>query len=144
MKLGIVGSREFSGYSKLKAVVDTFLYMGIDCIVSGGAVGADSLGEQYAMDNNLKFICHLPAHKIKSKNSYHPSNYHPSNFFARNTLIAKDSDMVIGFVNDVKSNGTWDTLSKAARMGKQVYVYWSSVDRIEAFKNQDSPMSDWI
>lgn len=135
MKVAIVGSREFTDYNSMIKVMDKFLDMGVDTIVSGGARGADTLGETYARDNGLKFICHLPAHKLVP-----PGRYHPNNFFTRNTLIARDADFIIGFVNDVKSNGTWDTMEKGLRMGKKVYVYWNAFDTFEPFRNQDSPM----
>jgi len=59
MNLGIVGSRTFSNYSLLKQFVDKFkTNFKIDNIVSGGAIGADSLGAKYADENNISKIIH--------------------------------------------------------------------------------------
>lgn len=57
MKLIVAGSRTFTDYSKLKASLDNLL-KNTDkkdvTIISGAANGADSLGERYAKENQLK------------------------------------------------------------------------------------------
>jgi predicted Rossmann fold nucleotide-binding protein DprA/Smf involved in DNA uptake len=45
MKVAVIGSRSFNDYEKLK---DTLSKISISLLVSGGANGADKLGEQYA------------------------------------------------------------------------------------------------
>jgi hypothetical protein len=53
----IAGDREFSDYDMMTRKLDKLLFrirMDDDCeIVSGGARGADLLGEKYAQDNDL-------------------------------------------------------------------------------------------
>jgi hypothetical protein len=50
--IAIVGGRDFSDYGLLKTKLDEIrrVYPTIDCVVSGGARGADQLGEQYARE----------------------------------------------------------------------------------------------
>jgi len=96
MVLGIVGSRDFSNYSLLKQFVDKFrTNFDVDSIVSGGAIGADSLGAKYANENDLTLIVH-PAEWDK---------YGKSAGYKRNRLIVNDSDTVIAFW-DGESHGT--------------------------------------
>ena len=53
MKVIIAGGRHFDDYEKLKSDCDKILSnTKVDEIVSGGASGADSLGEKYALSNN--------------------------------------------------------------------------------------------
>lgn len=58
MKIGIVGSRTFLDYKLVKKALAEYLSKHDDLIkVSGGAEGADSLGERFADENGL----HYPA-----------------------------------------------------------------------------------
>lgn len=55
MKLIIAGSREFYDYELLQTKVDSLLIKADDVeIVSGGAAGADRLGERYARERGYK------------------------------------------------------------------------------------------
>jgi hypothetical protein len=111
MKLAIVGSRSFRDEallcSKLDALRDEFP---IREIISGGAVGADSLGLMYARDNGIYAKVFLPEWE-KGKQAG----------FDRNTLIAEAADVVLAFW-DGKSNGTADTIAKARALKKTVIV----------------------
>ena len=58
VKLVIAGKRDFNDYFLLKEKVDCFIQdHNLDVeeiiIISGGASGADALGEKYAKDNNF-------------------------------------------------------------------------------------------
>ena len=53
MKLAIVGSRDFNDYELLKKTLEP-IKKNVTLVVSGGAKGADSLGERYAKENNIK------------------------------------------------------------------------------------------
>ena len=55
MKVIIAGSRDFADYGLLKAYCDLLLSKQNDVeIVSGGAKGADTLGERYAKEKGYK------------------------------------------------------------------------------------------
>ena len=53
MKVAVIGSRSFTDYDLVISILDEF---DISAVVSGGAKGADSLGEKYAIDNFLSLI----------------------------------------------------------------------------------------
>ena len=58
IKLIIAGKRDFNDYSLLKNQVDNFIQdynLNVEeiTIISGGASGADALGEKYAKENNF-------------------------------------------------------------------------------------------
>lgn len=111
MKLGVVGGREFDDYDMLKSALNKFKQ--IDLIVSGGAKGADSLGEQYADDNGINKLIHYPDWQEHGKLAG----------FVRNTDIVRDSDLIIAFWNK-ESKGTKDTIDKCHKMGKLILVVY--------------------
>lgn len=61
MKIAVIGSRTFDDYNRLKRILDLYP---ATTIVSGGAHGADSLGERYAMRRVLR-----------RKSMYHSGTY---------------------------------------------------------------------
>lgn len=61
MKLAIIGSRDFEDYELCKnTILKNCNINEITEIVSGGAKGADSLGEKFAKENNIKLTLFLP------------------------------------------------------------------------------------
>ena len=112
IKLAIVGSRDFLDYVFCKDfILSKFKVENIEEIVSGGARGADSLGERFAKEFNIKFTCFKPDWDTYGKRAG----------FLRNTTIVENSNTVIAFwVN--KSNGTKDTISKAINSKSKVFV----------------------
>lgn len=109
MKYGIVGSRKFNDYEKLKAVLDS--YEDITEIVSGGAKGADGLAKKYAEEKNIPLTEYRPDYKKFGKAAP----------LKRNTTIIEESDKVIAFWNG-KSKGTKDSISKAEERNVPVSV----------------------
>ena len=57
MKVVVAGSRNFNDYELLKKELNK---INITELISGGARGADKLGEKYAKENNIKIIRILP------------------------------------------------------------------------------------
>ena len=57
MKVGVIGSRNFNDYELVK---ETLTRLKITLLVSGGAKGADSLGERYANENNITTLIFKP------------------------------------------------------------------------------------
>jgi aconitase A len=104
MIVAVVGSRNFNDYDAMKKILDNIK---IDAIVSGGAIGADSLAEQYAKEHGIKMIVHRP-NWIK---------YGKTAGFVRNVDIVNDADMVIAFW-DGKSRGTRHTINTAKKQKK--------------------------
>ena len=117
-KIIIAGGRDFGNYklleeyvNKMTANLDDFV------IVSGGARGADELGERYAKENGNDLIV-IPAEWGIYGNRAGP---------IRNGEMAKVADMLIAFW-DGKSRGTsnminiMDELHKPVRVCKYLVV----------------------
>jgi hypothetical protein len=92
MKLAIIGSRTFTNYKLLKETLELYRSK-ITVVVSGAAKGADSLGEKWALENNIQTLI-FPADWEK---------FGKRAGFIRNEDIIKNCDCVIAF---------WDGLSK--------------------------------
>lgn len=108
MKVGVIGSRGFKDYD---LVVKTLSSMNITLIVSGGAMGADTLGERYAKENNIETKIFLPDWKTHGKAAG----------FLRNTDIINESDTIVAFW-DGSSRGTADSIAKANKLNKPVII----------------------
>ena len=112
MKLAIVGSREFENYDLLCAEVAKIQKtQKIDLIVSGGAKGADTLAKKFAALNQIPLMEFLPDYDCYGRGAP----------LKRNTLIVRNSDVVLAFVA-ATSKGTWDTIRKAQAAGKKVII----------------------
>lgn len=114
MNIAIVGSRGFTDYETLKS----FILLRIDLnniyeVISGGAKGADKLGEQFAREFNLQFNEILPDWNLYGKKAG----------FVRNKDIIKHSDIVFAFW-DGESKGTKHSIELAQEdISKITYVY---------------------
>lgn len=105
MKLAVVGSRGFNDYELLKSKLDVIHKTEvINCIVSGGAYGADTLAEKWAKENNVQTLIFLPDW----------NKYGKSAGFIRNELIVQNCDTVMAFW-DGKSRGTKLTIELAKK-----------------------------
>ena len=120
LKIGVVGSRGFNDYKLMCDTLNEYKDR-VFLIVSGGARGADSLGERWAKENRVKTLIHKPKWRDED------GNYIPSAGFDRNELIVNDSDIIIAFW-DSMSRGTEDTINQAKKMGKEVkIIYFNKV-----------------
>jgi hypothetical protein len=107
--LAILGSRTFTDYVSLKAEIDQFIQENptIKRIISGGAAGADKLGEKYALEKNLKLLVLKPDWRSYGKRAG----------LLRNTDIVNASDALI-FFHDGQSKGTLHAISEAKKKSK--------------------------
>jgi hypothetical protein len=108
MKVAVIGSRTFDDYELVKETLSTFT---ISLLVSGGAKGADSLGERYANENNITTLIFKPDWK----------KHGPAAGPIRNTDIVNNADTIIAFWNG-ESRGTKDSITKAEKLGKEVII----------------------
>lgn len=53
-RIVVAGSRNFNDYEYLRSKLDQIIWKEGDTIISGGANGADKLGERYAREHNIK------------------------------------------------------------------------------------------
>lgn len=115
MKIAIVGSRSFKDYELLKNEVEKFISensLEQVTIVSGGAVGADTLAEQFAAEKDYKTIIFLPDRKAHGWEAYR----------IRNTEIVKTGEVVFAFWDGI-STGTKDSIDKAQNLNKSVFIH---------------------
>ena len=110
MKLAIIGSRGFDDYELVKSVLSDYVNK-VTMVVSGGAKGADSLGEKWANENNIQTLIFKPDWKKYGKKAGH----------LRNTDIIQNCDMCVAFWDGV-STGTNDSIKKAKKFGKEVKI----------------------
>jgi predicted Rossmann fold nucleotide-binding protein DprA/Smf involved in DNA uptake len=97
--VAIVGSRTIKSRRKVFAVLD-YLFnewkaknIIVSSIVSGGALGVDTLARTYGKERNIPVFEHLPEWE----------KYGKSAGYKRNELIAEDADVIICFWNGVSS-----------------------------------------
>jgi len=113
MKIAIVGSRRFVNYAMFSSKVDEIL-KDTDksnlIIVSGGALGVDSMAKDYAKYNKLGYLEFLPDYQ-KYEGKIAP--------LKRNELIANECDKMIAFQLN-NSNGTNHVVALAKKLGKKV------------------------
>lgn len=114
MKAAIVGSRTFDNYEILKQFIQSKSAENnllIDTIVSGGARGADTLGERFAEENNLnKLIFYADWGKYGKRAG-----------FIRNVDIIKNCDVCFAFWDGV-SHGTKHDIELCAQYNKPCYI----------------------
>ena len=114
-KIVIAGCRNYYNYDEAKAYLD-------DClaeikskneivIISGGANGADKIGERYALENNFRVELFLPEW----------DKYGKSAGPRRNELMAQACDYVICFW-DGESSGTRSMIAYAKERNKPLFI----------------------
>ena len=111
----VAGCRDYNNYAEAKEYIDYCISMlrknNTIVIVSGGATGADALGERYAAENGLE-VERYPADWKTYGMSAGP---------IRNRQMARVSDYVICFW-DGKSKGTKSMIESARRQGLPVNI----------------------
>jgi len=107
MKTAIVGSRNINDV-KLTAFLNA---AEISEVVSGGAVGIDTLAKLFAVEHGIKYVEFLPDYQ----------RFKRSAPIIRNKEIVNYADRVVAFW-DGKSKGTLSTIEFARKQHKPVRV----------------------
>lgn len=126
LKLAVVGSRGFNNYKLLKYVLDK---LKPDVIISGDAVGTDTLARRYAEENNIPFKAYPPDWSIGNNAG-----------FIRNETIWFNSNMGVAFWDGI-STGTKHSFEIATKQNKRLFVveyknkkvYWSNENEQQLF-----------
>ena len=110
MKLAIIGGRDFQDYERLCKVMEN-VKTPVTAIVSGGAVGADSLGARWADEHGIVKEIYLPDWNGLGKRAG----------FIRNQQIIDAADAVLAFW-DKTSKGTAHSIGLAEKQNKPIKV----------------------
>lgn len=112
MNLAVIGSRTFRNYNLMVATLNQIHEITpITRIVSGGAIGADSLAENWAKQHDIPILIFKPDW-IK---------YGRSAGMIRNKDIISNSDIVLAFW-DGTSKGTKNSIDTAKSLDKPIQV----------------------
>ena len=119
LKYGIIGSCNFTDKELFLCKVNEVIAIeGMpNLVISGGAVGADAMAEEWAKENAIDFQVFKPQHKDFAKSIRRVAAPH-----ARNTLIEEHTDNITAIWNG-KSTGAKDTIDKAIAKSKKVYIF---------------------
>ena len=110
MRVIIAGSRTIEDYDIVKAAIAESGFA-ITTVLCGKAKGVDTLGERFALENNIEI-------------SYHPADwdkYGKSAGYVRNESMGKRADALID-VWDGESMGTGHMINVAKRRGLITHV----------------------
>ena len=129
--MGVVGSTSFNDYEFLKRILNPYLnlYKTKLILVSGGAPGADKLGENWANENNIEKDIYyadwynLSVKPCKIKKNKKGKLYNVLAGFNRNKEIVNNSDIIIAFWNG-QSPGTEDTINYARSKGIEPVIHY--------------------
>lgn len=108
MKLAIIGSRTCPEID-----IATYIDSLPEMIISGGAIGIDTLARQFAEQNNIPLIEFLPEY----------SKYGRKAPLMRNIQIVENCDSVMAFW-DGNSPGTKFTINYARKVGKPFKIIY--------------------
>lgn len=108
--LAVVGGRDFNDYDKLRAYLDQYCAKNnVTKIISGGAIGADSLAKQYAREKKILF------------EEFKPDwvKYKKAAGIIRNKIIVKEATRMVACW-DGKSPGTKHSLEHFRRTKRRI------------------------
>jgi len=151
MIIGFTGHRKLGGYKipnptynyvekQIKKVLVQNFPKGVDKIVSGMAIGADTLAVKIAIELGIPFIAAIPFAGQESKwpkfvqEEYRAllkqadnivivseGGYSPEKMQIRNEWIVNHSDAMIAIFNEVPKGGTYNCICYAEEMKKPTY-----------------------
>ncbi|MDP4108539.1 MAG: SLOG family protein [Bacillota bacterium] len=109
MKVAVIGSRSIG--QEFYEKISDHMPVGVSEIISGGAIGADTLAALYAKNNNIKLTVFYPDYGMYGRQAP----------LERNALIVNRADYVIALW-DGKSGGTRNVILSCLEKNKPVKV----------------------
>ena len=119
IKLIIAGGRDFNDYDMVRDAMKLFdlVQIGRLTIVSGGARGADLLGERWAKINSVEIKRYIPAWRVNGV-------YDNAAGYKRNALMADNATHLLAFWDGVsKGTGHMIDLARSKNLGVEVIEY---------------------
>lgn len=126
MRLAIIGSRSFNDTKLLNETLKPYKDQ-ITLVVSGGAKGADQLGEYWARLHKIETLIFLPdwenldVPKARIKIRTDGTKYNANAGFDRNKKIVENSDFIIAFWDD-RSPGTRNSIKWCKKLKKPYQI----------------------
>ncbi len=117
MRVGVIGSRKFPSPDPVKYFISVLPQGSI--IISGGCSGPDLWAEEAARAVGFEVSIFLP--NLPAKGS--PRHKFTEAFYARNRLIAENSDIIHAFVSPDRKGGTEYTIKHAKKIGIPVVIH---------------------
>ncbi|GHU53862.1 hypothetical protein FACS1894132_07280 [Clostridia bacterium] len=118
MRVAVIGSRSIA-----KIDIERFLPEKISEIVSGGAIGIDSLAKEYAVNSGLKFTEFLPEYNKYGCNAP----------LKRNDSIVEYAEFLV-ILWDGQSRGTAYVIKKCEELNKTHKIYIVSNNQYTALE----------
>ena len=122
MKVAITGSRTITDKDWVFAQIDNVLadlskkQKKPVTLLSGGALGVDTLVREYAESKDVDFVLFKPYHLVDNKVAFE-TKY----FFSRNRQIVDNADVVVCLWNGF-SHGTEHVMKYTEKKGKKLVV----------------------
>jgi predicted Rossmann fold nucleotide-binding protein DprA/Smf involved in DNA uptake len=119
MKIAIIGSRTYVNYIEFRMLLDKYIKendVTITSLISGGALGTDSLAERYAKEN------HIIIEVIKPDYTKYKDCEKRQAPLDRNKLIASHCDIMIAFVQN-NSSGSLHAIGCAKKLNKIIHRF---------------------
>ena len=121
MRLAIVGSTSLAGNAQAAAIIEKVLdHFAPDVVVSGGAVGIDSMAESAATARGIECEIHLPTVLVWSA---------PGGYRDRNARIADGCDALVRIAaSNSKTYGSGWTRDRARQRGVPCVEYIVNIE----------------
>jgi len=118
-RIAVVGSREFRNYTQLDKKLSEVVGFD-DELVSGGAIGVDSMAQRWAKDHGNAIHIYYPRW-----NDPHTGTYDRGAGFKRNKVIVENADLVLAFYQRgrFQQGGTANTAKWARELGVQLFEF---------------------
>jgi|TARA_Y100000034_G_scaffold41427_1_gene50973 predicted Rossmann fold nucleotide-binding protein DprA/Smf involved in DNA uptake len=131
MKIGIVGSREYTNKLRIKEFVFGLKQKfeeNVEIVSGGQKEGADGYAKKFALEFDMKYSEFPPSHYQYNQHCVRPQReygkqYATWHYHRRNKQIAEYSDKIVAFIpKDKISKGTMSTIKEAQKIGKKVVI----------------------
>jgi predicted Rossmann fold nucleotide-binding protein DprA/Smf involved in DNA uptake len=120
MKYGIIGSRKRSDKQNIVDLINSLNTS--DVVISGGCEGPDLWAEEAARAKGINTKIFLPDLQIDKKSPRYKYKKIDA-YYARNRLIAENSDIIHAFVAPERKGGTEYTIKYAHKIGIPVIIH---------------------